>query len=325
MKRLKILEIDQIECSRIVFDLPSLVKLKLKNTGSAQLSFVHPQSVRCAYVSSNSPLIGELINLESLFMDDFTDQQFPFEPGKNLKEFHFKSQQLSDPLLAKLKAQGKQRKELKIYFAGVHINCLASGVPELATTELICLHHTSLADVLVFLEEVDYSHLENFFNHNVPKSLVTKFRKVKRVNVEQKINDEQQLSSFLLGIAYLTEFSFIGSRLSQRFYDSLAQRSPFVQQLTIVDDLEIVNDLNLNIAFSFPYLQKFATNKFLDCELIESLFKKLRHLRLLKFKQGRTKFDVWFEEREQLQVSNVSRRTVCSFNAYRMISMASAF
>lgn len=325
LKRLKILEIGCIEGGQLVFDLPSLIKLKIGNTGGAQISFVHPESVRCARVCSNSTFIDQLTNLEHLFMDDLLDDllndltPLPFEFAKSLKEFHFKSQ-LSDALLAELKAQIKQRKDLKIYFYGVDINCLASGAHQTPIIELIFLHHTCLADV-VSVEFVDYSHLESFFNGDLPKHLVSKFRNVNQVNVKQTIRDEQQLSTFLLSIAYLTHLSLIGSRLRQPFYDTLPQRSSFIQQLTIVDDLEIVNDLNLRFLFSFAFLQKFTTNKFLDCQLVESLFKKLRHLSVIKFKKGRIKIEVMLTDSDRLLVRN-SQGKICSFDDYRTVSGA---
>lgn len=320
LKRLKILEIGWIEGGQLVFDLPSLIKLKIGNTGGAQISFVHPESVRCVHVCSNSTFIDQLTNLEHLFMDDLLDDltPLPFEFAKSLKEFHFKSQH-SDALLAELKAQIKQRKDLKIYFYGVDINCLASA-HQTPIIELICLHHTCLADV-VSVEFVDYSHLESFFSGNLPKHLVSKFRNVNQVNVKQTIRDEQQLSTFLLSIAYLTHLSLIGSRLRQPFYDALPQRSSFIQQLTIVDDLEIVNDLNLGFLFSFAFLQKFTTNKFLDCQLVESLFKKLRHLSVIKFKKGRIKIEVMLTDGDRLLVRN-NQGKICSFDEYRTVSGA---
>lgn len=321
LKRLKILEIDQIESGSLIFDLPSLTKLKIKDIGNVQILFVHPQSVKWVRVASYSAFVGQLVNLEYLFVDDLSDfsadlssdfsasfsadfsgEQFTLEFTKTLKEFHFESKQLSFALLAKLKTQTKRSTGLKIYFNGVNINSLAGG--EVPSTELICLHHTALADVLLFIETVDYSYIQNYFQNNLPKGLTGKFLKVNSIRVSERIKYESQLSTFLTGIIHLTELSLIGSQLNQRFYNDLSIQHPLVQRLTIVDDLQIVTNLNLSFLFSFSHLQTFITNKYIDRGQIESLFEQLNYLKVLKLKKGRMKLDVWRAEDGKLLVND---------------------
>lgn len=306
---LKVLNIS-VRGDLCILDTPCLEKLKIQFLNTIDnVKLVYPKRIRVAEFQENRKLLNKFTEIEHLFCKRFEsiDDDFLAHHPK-LKQIHFDG---NDQVFAQLKNQKERlhRRELKIYFIGIHFDHLPQYSSAFNHSDLYEKNVKLLAEnypknrvanVLPFVDQINYNSVEENFKQ-LPKDLVRRFVNLEQVRVTNKVNDQQKFTSFLTACSNFSYLKLINSELDAYFYSSLLPECcPSLTGLTIKD--KHVDELDFEFLFRLDYLITLITNKQLSIEFVADLFSKLKHFEQIWFNHLEDKVRIVTQEDRSLRL-----------------------
>jgi len=309
LPNLKVLNIS-VRGDLFVLDTPKLETVKIQFLNCIDnIKFIYPQQIRHAEFQEKRKLLRKFSNLEYLYCKRFEaiEDNFLMNYPK-LKQIHFDG---NDQVFAKLKSQKERfhKKDLKIYFLGVHFDNLPQYSSAYNHSDLYEKNVKLLADnygknkianVLPFVERINYNIYEENFKE-LPKDLVRRFVNLEQVTVTNKVNDQQKFTNFLKVCSNFSILKLNNSSLDSFFYTNrLPECCPSLTSLTIKD--ENVEELDFDFLFRLSYLINLITNKQLSIDFVYDLFTKLKHFEQIWFSHLNDKVRIVTNENRLLRL-----------------------
>lgn len=294
----------------LILDTPCLEKLKIQFLNTIDnIKFLYPKRIKYAEFQENRKLLRQFTEIEQLYCKRFESIEDDFLLNHpQLKQVHFDG---TDQVFAKLKAQKERlhRRDLKIYFLGIHFDHLPQYSSALNHSDLYEKNVKLLAEnypkqkvagVLPFVEQVNYNIYEENFKQ-LPKDLVRRFVNLEQVRVTNKVNDPRKFANFLTACSNFSNLKLVNSALDSHFYSHLLPECcPSLTGLTIKD--QHVDELDFDFCFRLDYLITLITNKQLSIEFVYDLFTRLKHFEQIWFNHLEDKVRIVTREDRSLRL-----------------------
>ena len=279
---------------KLVFNCPKLKKVYCYYK-PANLSFIHPESIKELHTYYNENFMFDLVDCEYLYITLCRFDENILLKLKKLKELHINIQNLY--ILSNFIKQKNslKRTNLKLYFLSVLsdsvspniLNQLADSFLDryisIDSIQFYGPNYSYLPDNLYFIQTVDYNVLENYFWANpnqIARGIMKKLYHLGQLILSDQIRDVNQFIGVLKDKIYLNKVWIMAKFMPQNFFDQiLSENCSIIKHL----HLENKNQLNFDFLLKFKELQHFKTSQQLTSDLIFKLFAKFELLESLEY------------------------------------------
>lgn len=296
-ERLKILSIsnndDDLALNTPKLEMLNIIQFNLQ----VKFKVIYLQSVKVIKISTYRMFVKKFFNLQILYCkfiqtidSDFVDKL------KNLKEIHL---DFSAKTVLELIRQrtALERNELVIYLLGFNylfLNDLdksallesaakrspSDGLGNSLNKENVKhyrLNYLNLSDNLQ-VEEINYNCLENEFKLNFPFELCKKLVNVNKIEVNEKVKNQDDFYDFLIICYSFKKLTFVGITLNQDFFDNILPfLCPNIEKLSFYD---CICHLDFNFLLKFKSIGTLKTNFLMPISFYKKLFQTYSSLKI---------------------------------------------
>ena len=316
--RLPMLEILNLYWSgydnKILIDSTKLQRLKLHRNS---VELVHPESItylEVEYYNCCKKFLPSCTNLEHFYccgldsdLDSFNLNEFNLIKNlPKLKSIHF--DQPKETFVSLINEKKRLNKDLEIYFSNFKFDELPDELPnelpaersdgyidELLEDHLhsyYAKHYSRLADNCPFVESINYSLLEIYFD-KIPVNFMKRFVDLTEFIVKKNINNLDQLIRVLEECKTITSLE-LHSSLGQHFFDfHLYDQCPNIRKLEICD----ARLLNFEFIFKFKSINEFCVSHLESIEFARRLVESRKYITVeFNYFRNRNEFKIRIEK-----------------------------
>lgn len=249
--------------------------------------FVHPETITHLVVDECDPIIGSLMNLESLTAKKFSKIGEETVLGlKRLKEIHnigysvFGFSDLNFFRALHDRKQANSELNFQLFICGLDyasfLQIDRSNFMSSVITPFYSANYERLVP-LVYEERFVFNKFD-FRTNAIPGDFFRKFPNIKQVLCEKTTNESLFLE-FLRQVPYLDNLHLDLLVISPQNCDSLADCCP---RLTCLELFNVV-PIGVEFIFKFRYLTRFSIDRIIEFEFIRSAFERLKYLQYFQF------------------------------------------
>lgn len=272
---------------RIRLETPKLKALRI-SFKDMDYDFVHPETITYLVVDECDPIIGSLVNLESLTAKKFNRISDETVLGlKHLKEIHsigysvfgfgdlrfFRTlydRQLENPELT-----------FKLFICGLDFASFLQVDVRNYMSSVITPFYSANYERLVPLmheERFVFNKFDFFRTGGIPGDFFRKFPNIKQVLVE-KTKYESLLLEFLGRVPYLDNLHLDLCVINPQNCGLLTD---FCPRLTCLELFNVV-PISVEFIFKFRYLTRFSIDRIVEFDFIQRAFERLKYLQYFQF------------------------------------------